>query len=162
MVVRGLEALGRYADALTVGVVGAGVAAFTVISITQVFCRYVLGASLFWADEMVTILFAWVTFLGAGAALRRGELVAMDLVLARLTPGLRWAASVVSQLMILAFLAVPLVFGVVLVAEGGAVPSPALQIPMAWAYLSVPVGAALMVVQALVLLVRTVAGRGAE
>jgi C4-dicarboxylate transporter DctM subunit len=152
-----VEAVGRGADAVAIGLVVVGVAGFTVISIVQVFCRYILNASLFWADEAVTILFAWVSFVGASAALRRGLLVAMDLCLVRLPPDLRRAANVVSLLLVMAYLTVPLVFGITLVVEGRQVPSPSMQIPMAWAYLSVLVGVALMLIQTVVLLVRTLA-----
>ena len=155
---RGVEAVGRGADAVAIGIVVVGVAGFTVISIVQVFCRYILNASLFWADEAVTILFAWVSFVGASAALRRGLLVAMDLVVARLSPSLRRAMNVLSLVLVMAFLTVPLMFGFTLVVDGLHVPSPSMQIPMAWAYLSVLLGTALMFVQAVVLLVRTLAG----
>ena len=72
--------------------------------------------------------------------------------------GLRRAANAVSLVLVMVFLTVPLVFGLTLVTEGFQVPSPSMQIPMGWAYLSVLVGTSLMFVQAIVLLVRTLAG----
>jgi len=44
-----------------------------VLLLTNVFCRYVLQDPLIWGDELASILFIWLSMLGAVVALRRGE-----------------------------------------------------------------------------------------
>lgn len=149
------EALGRGVDAAACGVVVIAVAAFTAITTVQVFCRYVLGWSLFWSDELSRFLFAWAVFVGASSALRRSELVGFDLVYRFLAVPIRRRVKILCHGLVLGFLTVPLVFGGQLVAENFDLLSPSLQIPMAWVYLAVPVGSAFMFLQALVLLVRS-------
>ena len=53
--------------AMLIGVVSLGV-----------FCRYVLGTPLSWSYELSILIFVWVTFLGAGLALKRGAHVRFD------------------------------------------------------------------------------------
>jgi TRAP-type C4-dicarboxylate transport system permease small subunit len=45
-------------------------AAMAGIVFVNVFCRFALKFSLSWADEMAQVLMVWLTFLGAGAAMR--------------------------------------------------------------------------------------------
>ena len=152
---RALEQTSRVVDAVMSFVVGVCVAAFTTITVAQVFCRYVLGSSLFWSDELATFLFAWVTFLGAGSAMRRGDLVGVDFITKALSPRLRNLVAMAAQLLIVAFLAVVLVYGVELIRGSADVESPTLQISMAWAYLSVLFLAPVMILHGLVALARS-------
>lgn len=38
----------------------------------NVFCRFVLGFSIYWGDELAQTLMVWLTFLGAAVAIRDG------------------------------------------------------------------------------------------
>ncbi len=151
-----IEQTSQSVDTVTSFVIGVCVASFTAITVVQVFCRYILGFSLFWSDELATVLFAWVTFLGAGSAMRRRELVGVDFITKTLPGRLRNLVAAAQQLLIVAFLAIVLVYGVELMRGSAEVESPTLQISMAWPYLSVVVGAAVMILHALVALARSV------
>jgi TRAP-type transport system small permease protein len=48
-------------------------AAMAVIVSANVFCRFLLGFSLYWGDEVAQVLLAWLTFLGAAVAVRDDE-----------------------------------------------------------------------------------------
>jgi len=52
-------------------------AAMGVISILQVFCRYVLNHGLVWASPTVMLLFIWFVFLGAFVIYRRKKDIAV-------------------------------------------------------------------------------------
>ena len=130
--------------ALLVGLVG-------VVVISVIF-RYVLNSSLLWGEELARYLAIWLVFLGLSVAHRRGQHVAVGSLL-RFAPfvrrsGARRIAELVTFLLCAlvtwaGFEAAWLNF------ENGQV-SPALQIPIAWAYLAVPVGFLLMTLQSLV------------
>src|SRR5918994_5293508 len=48
--------------------------------------RYVLHKPLVWSDELASILFLWLSMLGAVVALRRGEHMRMTGIVARVAP----------------------------------------------------------------------------
>src|SRR6202011_5593960 len=48
-----------------------------------VFTRYVLGNPLVWSDELATIVFLWLAMLGAVVAYRRGEHIALSVLVRR-------------------------------------------------------------------------------
>lgn len=66
----------------------ATMAAMVVLMSLQVFYRYVLSDAIIWAEEVCRYLLVWMTFLFAGAAFQRGEMVTMELLIGML-PG--WA-----------------------------------------------------------------------
>ena len=47
---------------------------------TNVVCRYVLNFSIIWAEELSQYLMVWITFLGAGLAMREGRHVAVEML----------------------------------------------------------------------------------
>ncbi|WP_158924458.1 TRAP transporter large permease subunit [Acidisphaera sp. S103] len=54
---------------------------------TDVFCRYVLDNALVWGDELATVLFLWLTMLGAVGAYCRNEHMRSTALLRRMRPG---------------------------------------------------------------------------
>lgn len=48
-------------------------AAMTGIVAANVFCRFILGFSIYWGDELAQTLMVWLTFLGAAVAIRDGS-----------------------------------------------------------------------------------------
>jgi tripartite ATP-independent transporter DctM subunit len=54
-----------------------------------VFTRYVLGNPLVWSDELATFVFLWLAMLGAVVAYRRGEHIALSVLVRRSAPPVR-------------------------------------------------------------------------
>lgn len=50
----------------------------------QVFSRYFMNHSIFWAEEVGRILLVWITFLGASSAFKRRAHVGIDFFVSRL------------------------------------------------------------------------------
>jgi tripartite ATP-independent transporter DctM subunit len=72
-----------------------------IILASGVFSRYVLHSALIWTDELATMLFVWLTMLGAVVAYQRNEHMRMTALLRRVSPATRaWlettAAAVVT------------------------------------------------------------------
>ena len=125
------------------------VTVMTGLVLAQVVLRYVLRAPLNWAEEASIFLMIWMSFVGAGVAMRRGSHIAMTLIVEHLPIRLSRSLAWVSQLTVLAFLFLVVWQGWLLAGSAEGVRSPALGIPMKWAYLTIPLGACFMVTQLL-------------
>jgi tripartite ATP-independent transporter DctM subunit len=62
-----------------------------------VFTRYVLGNPLVWSDELATIVFLWLAMLGAVVAYRRGEHIALSVLVRRSPPRMRAILEAISS-----------------------------------------------------------------
>lgn len=62
-----------------------------------------LGAALFWVDELVIYAMAWMTFLGASAAIRFGHAVAITILTDVLPMAVRRAVAVLVDVIVLIF-----------------------------------------------------------
>ena len=47
---------------------------------TNVFCRFLLKFSIYWADELAQSLLVWLTFLGAAVAIRESSHYSFDAI----------------------------------------------------------------------------------
>lgn len=68
----------RWLERLEEGVIAFLLAAMTLITFAQVIARYVFNYSFVWALELVTILFAWLIFLGMSYGVRVGSHIGVD------------------------------------------------------------------------------------
>lgn len=70
---------------------------------TNVVTRYCLGFSIAVAEEISTFLMIWVTYLGAGLALREGKLASIDALQDRLPPLVERPVRIFLGIVIVAF-----------------------------------------------------------
>jgi len=94
-------------------------------------------------DELVELLFAWMTFAGAVALWREGALYRVDLADRLLPPGGRRALAVAIHLAMLAVALLLALVGWDFVRQSGET-TPFLQIDKAWWYAAIPVCGMLM------------------
>lgn len=126
--------------------VAVALAVFTTVVIAEVIARYALNAPIFWSNEVATYLFIYAVFLGGSVALKRGELMDVRFIRERCPPRMQWLMSLLSHLLILGFSLVGTIYSGVLILTSfrtGTV-SPALEIPMLYVYLPIPLGFTLM------------------
>jgi TRAP-type C4-dicarboxylate transport system permease small subunit len=124
-------------------------AAMTFLVIVDVLLRNV-GAPIAWSEELgVRFLGSWFVFLGASVAFKRGAQISIMFVVALLTP--RWQRFVAgtASLLVAGFLCILVYYGLDLVNFTFSQPSPILNIPMGYAYLSIPVSSAVMLIHSL-------------
>ena len=144
---RGLAALVEAVAALLVlvevGVLLAGVVA-----------RYVFHAPIVWSDELASILFLWLSMLGAVVALRRGEHMRMTGMLGFAGPRTRALLETLAITVPIAFLGMILHPATDYAMEEQFIVTPALEISNAWRAAALPTGIALMLVAALIRLMR--------
>ena len=118
----------------------------------QVFSRYILQTSLHWSEELTRYIMIWLVFIGASLALRNSQLIGVE-ALAEAVPERfrRWmkiAVNVVSGF----FFIFLIIIGIEITLGVSVQTSPAMRIPMSWAYLSIPVGSFLMLLNSIVVL----------
>jgi TRAP-type C4-dicarboxylate transport system permease small subunit len=118
------------------------VAIITVVTFLQVFTRYVTGDPLIWTEEAARYLFVWITLIGGAAAVRGNGHFGLD-ILRRLFPALRVPLGAISMLVVFAFLALLFYTGILETRQAATQLSPGLQVTMHWAFLAIPIGAAL-------------------
>src|SRR5689334_23847317 len=88
-----LSGMAGRADRVLGGLVEAVAALLVLAEIGVLFAgvvsRYVFHAPLVWSDELASILFLWLSMLGAVVALRRGEHMRMTALLQKVAPSTR-------------------------------------------------------------------------
>lgn len=106
----------------------------------QVIFRYLLKHPLPWSEELARYLMVWVACLAAAEAYREKKHVGVSLVVGLLPAGAQGWAERLVHLAVLALMAVIVYQGARLSWLLRDQLSPALEIPMSWPYLAVPVG----------------------
>lgn len=121
--------------------------AVCLLNFSQVFGRYAMGSSLSWAEEVMRYLMIWVMMLGGTAAIYRGDHMAIDTVPELLSGRGRQIARSILFGIAGAFCVLLLWYGWPAALANAGQRAAASGISMIFAYMAVPVGAALMIVQ---------------
>lgn len=114
----------------------------------QVFSRYVLSSPSSFTDELAGYLLIWVSLLGAAYVAGRREHLAIDIMLQRSGPVRQRILRIIIQSVILGFSFTVLVIGgswLVYTRFYLGVTSAALQIPLGYVYIVLPVSGLLIV-----------------
>ena len=130
-----------------------------VVLFAGVTARYAFHAPLVWSDELASILFLWLSMLGAVVALRRGEHMRMTALVDKLSPARRAMLDAFAIAASVAFLALVAWPAIDYAHEEAFIVTPALEISNAWRAAAIPIGIALMIVVALLRLLRICSGR---
>ena len=116
----------------------------TVIVFAQIFFRYVFNVPLGWSEELARFAFVWVSFMGASALMRVKEHINVTVFIDFMPARLRAACVLTANLCALICVYFFLVGGIELTRNEWAQLAPALQMPMGWVYIAIPVAATLM------------------
>ncbi len=108
--------------------------------LVQVVGRYVFNFSIAGSDESATFAQVWLAVMGAGIAMRRGTVFAIDALPALMPIPIQRVISVIIVVASLLFLGVIVYGSFILIEHGLYQTSPSLQIPMWWVYLLIPIG----------------------
>lgn len=154
-----LHKLGRLDSALARGeawVLVGLVTLMTIVVFLQVVFRYFLVRPLHWSEELARYLFVWTSLLGATLGVHRQAHFGMDFFFKMLPERWQRILTLLIGLLMEVVVVVLLVEGAALVRKTVDQLSPAMEIPMGWAYACLPVGAALMGLHLLVIMLREV------
>ncbi|RKX76874.1 MAG: hypothetical protein DRP87_10720 [Spirochaetes bacterium] len=113
----------------------------------NVFTRYVFKFPIIWAEELGRYMMVWFAFLGMSIAIRDGDHVKITFIRKLFPRVVQKAVYHLCSIIMLIFMIMVLrkSFSHMSTLEGQI--SPAMQIPMAVPYLSVPVGMIMMILQ---------------
>lgn len=113
-----------------------------VVTLTQIFFRYVLNASLSWPEELARWAFVWMVFVGMAIGVHRNSHIAIDLLRRNLSDRWQSVHTIFMQIVICATSIALLKHGLDLAGKASYV-SPALEWHFRYLYSAVPCGAAL-------------------
>jgi TRAP-type C4-dicarboxylate transport system permease small subunit len=91
-------------------------------------------------------LLIWLTFIGAAVALKRKGHIAVDYFVAHLPDWIRYYFEIGTYVLIVVFSAFLCVQGMAFALLSERTTFPALQVPVSWQYLGLPVGCLFMVI----------------
>ena len=114
-----------------------------------------------WAVDMSLLLFAWLVFLGGDIVVRSSNLIGVDIFLKMLPQSVQQRMQIGFYLLMIAFLAVLVVYGIPLCLDNRKRLFQALNLSYSWCSLSVPVGSLLMIISSGIRLNALVQGRDA-
>ena len=135
-----LRAVHRVEDVVT----GVCVLIFLAALTLQVFFRYVFNNPLPWPEELAKFSFVWCCFFGAAAGTRRKAHIAVEVFVARLSPRWRHAVAAIVHMGILLILAILVKAGMDLALLSSTSKLPAINLPLGYLVMALPVAAALM------------------
>jgi C4-dicarboxylate transporter, DctQ subunit len=129
------------------------------LSFAQVLCRYLLGFSFTWMEELGRSLAVFIAFLGASIGVRQGSHFSMDLVYERVSNDrFRHVLQVVVHGLAAVIFFVVAWYGweQVMKLRGFGVLTSALRVPKYWAYVPIPFFSMIMGLRSLVRMERHV------
>jgi TRAP-type C4-dicarboxylate transport system permease small subunit len=113
----------------------------------QVLGRYLFNAPPSWSEELARFLQVWIALLASALCVQQGMHLGVDYLLYAVSPRGRALLEVLVHVLVSGFLLLLLAQGLRILEVAAVQSSPAMGINMWYAYLAVPVGAALMLLE---------------
>lgn len=121
-----------------------------IVIFIQVIMRYCFNSSLSWSEELGKFLFVWLSWIGISIGAKRGEHIKITLFTDKLSAKAANIANIISEVILIGICAVTVYYGWSLVISQSGVHYAGIKISMAWGYLSVVLGCALMIIRSFV------------
>jgi TRAP-type C4-dicarboxylate transport system permease small subunit len=125
------------------------------VIVLAVFYRYILGSALSWPEEFAGILFVWYTLLGIVVLVGSDSHIAFDIVEKYAPPIAGLLVKILSQLIIILYGIIMIVYGWQYLRLFPYETSPAAGINLTWVKVSIPVTGALLVVYVTLNIIQT-------
>jgi TRAP-type C4-dicarboxylate transport system permease small subunit len=131
-------------DQILSAAIGAALLVIFFLNMYQVGGRYLFGIGAVWIPDVTRFLFIWMVFLGTALMHLRGSHLVIDFIQMRLPASLRRATEMVISGAMLAMAGVLLAVGWRIMEIRMDIPYTGWEVPTGYAYLAVPVAAALI------------------
>ena len=143
-----LKAYSKFLDVLefiSKKLIGILMALMVVIMCYQVVLRYVFHNANIWSEEITRYMFVYAVLLGSFVAVRRNSHLTVDFLVNIMNPKVRRYFTIVTSLVVIAFLIYLLPLSYNLSLDTMKSMSAGLRIPMGYIYMAIPVGTLLMI-----------------
>jgi len=147
-------------DRIVSGILAVILSGMTLLVFISVLRRYVLNSPMTWSEEAASLMFAWLTFLGAYIGFRTRSHILIDTVIIYLPFSVRRPLARIVDVCVLALLALMAWEGFSLTLTTWSLEFPAMEISRGYLYLALPVGAVGMIVAILTTWCRPAANDG--
>lgn len=139
-----MKTLNRIVDTLLHTVMAVSSLILFVVAFMQVIFRFILKSPLAWSQDVIRLCFAYLIFFGAAYCVREKMHLNIDVILTSLKPKAKLSLEIIINLIMLAFFAFLLVYGIRFTQSGASQLASYLPIKMSIYYTSVPISAFLM------------------
>lgn len=112
----------------------------SIITFLAVIFRFLLHSPLTWSEEAARYMMVWVTYLGAGIAVKKGRHIGVTMFISRIPLSLRGPLLVLAEVIVMVFLILLVYQGVNLLLTLKTQISPAMGLPMIIPYFAIPFG----------------------
>ncbi len=130
-------------------VIAALMGLMTIVVFVQVVCRLTSG-SLPWSEELARYMMIYLVYVGASVGVKYGNHIAVEFVASLLPEKFQRVLEILVNLLCLLCFILLLRYGMNIVNITMLQKSPAMQIPMGWAYFALVLGGGIMFVQCLI------------
>lgn len=135
-------------------VAGIALVIVVILVLYGVFNRYVLAQPSVWAPELAGLVFTWAVFLGASAAWKRNMHIRIDVIVKCLHPKARKIVRIITDIIIVAFLAYATYLAIRISISSYVRLSPVLRVPFTYVYAGPALAFASMFLRNLATLIR--------
>ncbi|WP_078430039.1 TRAP transporter small permease [Alkalihalobacterium alkalinitrilicum] len=125
----------------------------TLLTIYQVFARYVLKSPLVWSEAIVRYSMVWVVLLGTAIALRKGMLISVEVLLFLVSKKIKKILQVLIMLVNIVFLVLLVKYGLDIMSSLAHQKTGSINIPVSWIYAAIPAGSFLGLLNCTVILI---------
>ncbi|QQK75735.1 TRAP transporter small permease [Salicibibacter cibarius] len=128
------------------------IALLAILVIIQVFSRFVINFPFIWSEEVARYAMVYVVFLGSALATRYNQHIAIDFLLQIVSEKKQNKLKIIITWVSILFFALLCYQGAILTVTVWEQTSPTTGLSMSWAYAAIPLGAGMMLLNALALL----------
>lgn len=141
-----MQRVGTFFDRIALSISAFTLASVSLVVILQVIVRYIFSFSFPWADELSRFLMIWTCFIGASCVVKRMQLANVNIFDNYMSPKAVLVFKMLANLVSLLFLIMVVYTAVKQISSPTFLmqKSPAMRLPMFWAYLCVPLGSLFM------------------
>lgn len=132
----------------------------TISTLIGIVFRYVMTNPLPWTEELARYTMIWMGLLAISMGVRRESHLGLNLIVNLLPAGFKTVLKMINRILIAVFLYVLMVFGTKMAMNGIHQTMPALQIPMIYVLIAVPLSATVSLVQLILITIIDVTGKG--
>lgn len=125
-------------------------AVMSILIFWQVVSRHFFGTPLSWSEELARFLMIYLIMIGSALATKDGGMISVDVLLERFESSrLKPYIITVAQIISIIFFVVLFIYGYQFAMNSFNQIAPGSQISMGWIYLSIPIGAVLLIINSI-------------